>query len=61
MKSDNAKQRKKNRIRPYQIKPDKKQKETGKKAEKRLNNNDKNNVPEIPFGVKVQSFNHYVK
>ena len=54
MKSDNAKQRKKNRIRPYQIKPDKKQKETGKKVEKRLNNNDKNNVPEIPFGVKVE-------
>ena len=53
MKSDNAKQRKKNRIRPYQIKPDKKQKETGKKGEKRLNNNDKNNVPEIPVGVKV--------
>ena len=53
MKSDNAKQRKKGRIRPYQIKPDKKP--TGnKKTDKKINNNEKSkDVPEVAFGIKV--------
>ena len=51
MKSDNAKQRKKSRIRPYQIKPDKKNQ---KKPDKKINNNErKNDVPQVAFGVKV--------
>ena len=53
MKSDNAKDRKKSRIRPYQIKPEKKS--TGsKKPDKKINNNEKKkDVPEVAYGIKV--------
>ena len=56
MKNDNARNRKKQRIRPYQIKKDEEEAKKQKPSKnKKLNNNQAaaKDVPEIAYGVKV--------
>ena len=61
MKAENAKQRKKNRIRPYQIEKNK-PKAKSKKGQKnkqidenrnKQNENKQNDIPELALGLKV--------
>ena len=53
MKSDNAKNRKKQRVRPYQIKKEENKKSKSKKVNNNQQEGKKNDVPEIAYGVKV--------
>lgn len=52
MKSDNAKNRKKQRVRPYQIKKEENKKSKSKKVNNNQQEGKKNDVPEIAYGVK---------
>ena len=66
MKNDNAKNRKKNRIRPYQknkkrqhdLDQEEKAKKEAKNAKKDINSNreNKKDIPELKFGVKRKVF-----
>ena len=72
MKNDNAKNRKKNRIRPYQknkkrendLDQEEKTKKETKNAKKDINSNreNKKDIPELKFGVKRKVFDfHNIK
>ena len=69
MKNDNAKNRKKNRIRPYQknkkrdhdLDQEEKTKKETKHAKKDINSNreNKKDIPELKFGVKRKVFDFH--